>query len=309
MKKENQKQFAFPYQEKDFFKNLLDHSFDGIYFVDSERKILYWNKGAEAISGYRGSEVTGSYCHDHVLQHTNKNGKNLCLDGCPLLDAIREDRPVRIKYYLHHRSGKRVPVESQISPVKNAGGDTIGAIATFRDVVAFEALEKANNKIKKLIGIDPLTRVANRRKVFETLKQEMIRSQRYHSGLSMIMVDIDHFKKVNDRHGHLTGDRVLKAVAKILKRYTRKSDLVGRYGGEEFLLILPQSNKKQATIVAEKLRAAISAYRFKGLSDPLHASFGVTVLKRTDDLDELVARVDSALYQAKKDGRNRVCFL
>ncbi len=154
-----------------------------------------------------------------------------------------------------------MPVESQISPVKNAGGDTIGAIATFRDVVAFEALEKANNKIKKLIGIDPLTRVANRRKVFETLKQEMIRSQRYHSGLSMIMVDIDHFKKVNDRHGHLTGDRVLKAVAKILKRYTRKSDLVGRYGGEGVLLILPPSHKKKATHVGGKLRGATPPYR------------------------------------------------
>jgi len=306
MIEKKQKQFAFPYQEKDFFKNLLDHSFDGIYFVDSERKILYWNKGAEEISGYRDGNVIGFYCYDHILQHTNKNGKNLCLDGCPLVEAIKEDHPVRIKFYLHHRSGKRVPVESQVSPVKNVEGDTIGAIATFRDVVAYEALEKANSKIKKLIGIDPLTRIANRRRVFETLKHEMIRSQRYHTGLSLIMVDIDHFKKVNDRYGHLVGDRVLKVVAKILKRYTRKSDLVGRYGGEEFLLILPQSNRKQATIVAEKLRTAISSYKFKGISDPLHASFGVTVLKRTDDLDGLVARVDDALYRAKKDGRNKV---
>ncbi len=165
--------------------------------------------------------------------------------------------------------------------------------------------KRTEEEIHALATTDSLTGLTNRRAFTAILEREIDRARRYGSNLALIMYDIDHFKSVNDRHGHDVGDHILQAVTELVTKKVRTVDVVARWGGEEFMALLPASDLAAATIVAEKLRAAIAGHRFETLGT-LTASFGVTALKSDDSLNTLSKRVDDALYQAKENGRNRV---
>ncbi|MBC7294126.1 MAG: diguanylate cyclase [Thermoleophilia bacterium] len=167
-------------------------------------------------------------------------------------------------------------------------------------------LRKAQKRIEELSRQDPLTGVANRRRLDEVLTAEVERSRRYGQPLSVIMVDLDHFKDINDTHGHIVGDKVLQAAAEVFGRETRLTDLVGRYGGEEFLLILPNTSLDEAEAVAERLRASLEKLEQDFRPEPLTASLGVAQWCPGDRPADLVHRADKALYEAKQAGRNRV---
>ncbi|SNR87198.1 sensor domain-containing diguanylate cyclase [Desulfurobacterium atlanticum] len=169
-------------------------------------------------------------------------------------------------------------------------------------------LEEKNRKIKILAETDSLTGLYNRRKIFERLEEEIARCERYGNPLSVIIFDIDFFKKVNDTYGHLIGDKVLKEIAKILKSNTRKPDIAGRYGGEEFIIILPHTDTEGAIKLAEKIRKLIENHNF-GIGRKITISAGVTSYIPRDTVDSLISRADQALYKAKAEGRSRVCSL
>lgn len=175
------------------------------------------------------------------------------------------------------------------------------------------ALKKANSKLAKLSAIDGLTGVYNRRHFDEILQKEYLRAVRHQHPLSLIMIDIDHFKDYNDIFGHQAGDACLKLVSNELKRVVHRShDLVARYGGEEFAVILPETNQAAATLLANALQVKVMALQVKHpVSDGNNVvtiSLGVAgkIPERDVDPDSLVAHADQALYQSKADGRNRV---
>ncbi len=155
---------------------------------------------------------------------------------------------------------------------------------------------------------DPLTGLGNRRAYQKRIEEELSRFDRYQTPLALVVCDLDHFKQINDTHGHLAGDRVLRVVAQLLLRLTRKSDFVGRYGGEEFVVLLPNTNEKTAYLVAEKLRSSLEKLPFEsgGRKIPVTMSMGLTQAREGDTPDKLFQRADKLLYQAKKAGRNRV---
>ncbi|MCG9677217.1 GGDEF domain-containing protein [Vibrio sp. Isolate24] len=154
---------------------------------------------------------------------------------------------------------------------------------------------------------DELTQLYNRRALEELLPREVARSSRHRQPLSLLLLDIDHFKKINDTYGHQAGDRVLRTMGKLLILQTRKDDLSFRYGGEEFLVLLPNTDTENAVIVAEKLREAIKkAKMLPSNVDFCTASFGVTQFNGSDDWQSAIERADQALYSAKENGRNQV---
>jgi len=167
-------------------------------------------------------------------------------------------------------------------------------------------------EVKQLSLTDPLTRLSNRHHFHEELEREFSRSRRHDLNLSLIMIDIDHFKRLNDAYGHLQGDAILKELAKLLKDTFRDSDILGRFGGEEFSIILPMTNGTEAMISAERLRKKVEEHSFPCQFKPLKltVSLGVSHYPRegVENPDELIKRADEALYRAKKEGRNRVCW-
>jgi diguanylate cyclase (GGDEF)-like protein len=167
-------------------------------------------------------------------------------------------------------------------------------------------LEK--EKFERLSSIDALTGIANRRHLQQRLAEELARSQRASQVLSVVLLDVDHFKQINDRYGHQAGDAVLVEMAGRLNKVLRQEDVLGRWGGEEFLIVLPGLDCMRARVVAERLRAAVSMARFEwgAQSMAVTISIGVDQIAVSDSIDTLVSRADLHLYEAKSAGRNRV---
>ncbi|MCX8026287.1 MAG: diguanylate cyclase [Thermodesulfovibrionales bacterium] len=166
-------------------------------------------------------------------------------------------------------------------------------------------LKAALQKISTLAITDKLTQIYNRLKIEESLSNEIERARRYNSIFSIILIDIDHFKRVNDEHGHIVGDKVLVEFAKILSNRIRKTDICGRWGGEEFILICPHTNLEEAFNIAKDLQKTIIQYNFFSVGK-ITASFGISTFSHDDTSDSLIKRADDALYQAKNGGRNRI---
>jgi diguanylate cyclase (GGDEF)-like protein len=183
------------------------------------------------------------------------------------------------------------------------------AMALFvRNAVDRLRLAGLNDELERLVGVDALTGLSNRRQIADDLTRAVSAARRHDTSLSILLIDIDHFKAINDTHGHQAGDEALAAIARAMERALRREDLVGRWGGEEFLAILPATDLDGAIIVAERIRADIA--RLEILTDEsravgLSASVGVACAS-LDGVDELLERADSALYVAKQAGRNRV---
>lgn len=169
-----------------------------------------------------------------------------------------------------------------------------------------EIVDERTQKLQYLADFDELTGIYNRRKFNECLEREMNSARRYHQPLSLVMCDIDFFKNVNDTHGHDEGDQVLKSFADIFRQNLRKSDVYARWGGEEFIILMTQTDIATATKVADKLRQIISNTNFGKDIQQLTASFGVSQLYDTEKTSPLIKRADKALYEAKHSGRNCV---
>lgn len=173
-----------------------------------------------------------------------------------------------------------------------------------------EELQRANQQLHTMATTDPLTGMMNRRRMLDFLDYEATRMKRTDNAYSVLMCDIDHFKSVNDTYGHETGDVILKKVAAVLLEEVREQDKAARWGGEEFLLLLPETAGEGALTLAEKLRAAVAALETEVNGELLRVTmtFGAAVSHKEIDFDEVIRRADSALYEGKEGGRDR-CFL
>ncbi len=171
-------------------------------------------------------------------------------------------------------------------------------------------LEESKRFLKEQANTDPLTRLANRRNFFQAASRDMAQMQRQNEHFSLIMIDIDHFKKINDTYGHQTGDYILVELSKVLSSAVREVDTLARIGGEEFVVASPHTNRLAAIVLSERLRksAESTEFVFEGNNIPVTISLGIaTMTKGGDDIDKLLAVADSRLYIAKQKGRNRIC--
>lgn len=179
-----------------------------------------------------------------------------------------------------------------------------------------QAIEQAradNARLEALAHTDPLTLLLNRRALTVRTITELDRVRRYNSPLTMLMVDLDHFKQINDTYGHLVGDDVLRGISTILQNSVRTVDMVARFGGEEFVIVMPETDERGAVRFAERIRKRVEDYKFiasDGARIPVTVSIGVAIFPApyVDTIDDLFARADAAMYQAKASGRNRVCL-
>lgn len=176
-----------------------------------------------------------------------------------------------------------------------------------------DALKERNQRLEELSNTDPLTQLANRRQLMRVLVQEFQRSFRGGHPLSLVMIDIDHFKSINDTYGHQQGDEVLKVLAETLRSQLRDYDLASRFGGEEFAMVLPETDPLHATQVAERIREVVANLKFGGVLEKLKMTVSLGVATYPDDaikgIEDLIRLADDALYAAKREGRNRVVFV
>jgi len=209
---------------------------------------------------------------------------------------------------------RRTPEQPGFGPadLEFAQAVITAAVAVIQRAQVVETTMADNARLEQLAQTDPLTQLLNRRALTERIATEMERALRYDATLALLMIDLDHFKRVNDTHGHLVGDDVLRDMGELLRGMIRTNDIVARYGGEEFLVLLPETDDAGAEVFAERIRQAVEAASFArdAMTEPLRmtCSIGVALFPaaRVETAEDLLARADSALYRAKADGRNRV---
>jgi diguanylate cyclase (GGDEF)-like protein/PAS domain S-box-containing protein len=295
-----------------FYRDLLDHLSDGVYFTDSERRITYWNKAAEQLTGYSKEEVLGRSCRDSILMHVDETGRQLCLTGCPLAQTMEDRRPREQEVYLRTKEGHRLPVLVKASPIIGPGGEIKGAVEIFSSNSAKTQILERLAEMERNALIDTLTGISNRRHMEIHLQSRLEEFRRHRWIFGILFIDVDNFKRINDRYGHSIGDKVLRMVGQTLNASSRYFDQVGRWGGEEFLAVIVNVGMDRLAEIAERFRILVER---SALPDPeqedevgVTISLGGTEVQPGDTVDSIVKRADQKLYLAKQSGRNRVCL-
>lgn len=260
--------------------------------TDTTGIITYVSDALCRATGYTKEELIGQ--PQNIFRHPD-TPKEVFAD---MWHTIQSGKNWKGEFANLRKNGTTYWIEAFISPIFNKKGQIEGYSA-FR----YDITDKKH--IEKLSITDQLTKVSNRLFLDNIYEKELNQAKRYGNVFSLIMVDIDYFKQVNDLHGHALGDQVLYAVAQILQKYVRESDYLGRWGGEEFLIICPHTSSKHANLLAEKLRREISGYVFeKDIRKT--CSFGISQYEKGDQALDTLQRADKALYEAKEQGRDRV---
>ncbi|MFI0433316.1 MAG: sensor domain-containing diguanylate cyclase [Candidatus Nanopelagicales bacterium] len=291
--------------EEQFYMRVLDQVTDGVYFVTPERIITYWNGGAERITGFDAEEVLGRSCSDGLLRHVNEAGRQLCIHGCPLAGVMRDGHPRSADVFLHHKDGYRVAVRVQGSPLRDVTGAITGSVEVFsqrRPNPYAEASAESSDP-----SADPVTGIVTRR-LGERYLEQLSEGQQGRDGFAVIFADVDRFKSINDAYGHAVGDQALRMVARSLSNALSRSDVPIRWGGDEFVVVLPGADEASAVATAERIRMLVENSWFFVGDDQVRAtvSVGLTVAPVSLDGFEAVGRADRQMYAAKAAGGNRV---
>lgn len=230
----------------------------------------------------------------------------MCLGRCPFIDALNAGRRTECELFLRHKDGHRMAVNVRVAPLTNARGEIVGAIQVFRDLSRIRAIERRATELERLAFRDFLTGMPNRRYTDHKVYQAVEDCNRFARAYGVLMIDLDGFKKINDNYGHLAGDALLKAISKSLILGLRSNDIIGRWGGEEFLVLAADANLETLAELAERCRLLVAgcSVNWNGGTVRVTASLGATMLRQGDTADAAVDRADALMYASKRKGGN-----
>lgn len=291
-----------------FYKELLDHMSDGVYFVDRERRILYWNDGATRLTGYTSEELVGRRCDDDTLNHVDPSGCALCKVGCPLTASIADGGMHQGNVFLRHKQGRRVPVNVRVQPIRGEDGSILGAVEIFSDDSARLDARRKTQAMERLAFLDQLTQLPNRRFLDMSLKTAWNEFEVHHDPFGVLLIDLDRFKQINDTFGHCGGDQALQEAAKTLTGSLRPTDVVGRWGGDEFLAIVRNVDGPALKELAERCVCMVSQTvipNSDGIPIALSISVGGALAQPGAGIEQLILRADERMYRSKANGRDR----
>ena len=289
-------------------EQIIENLSDGVYFVNRDREIEYWNRGANRITGYTPDEVVGRHCYDNILNHVDDAGRVLCYSRCPLVAAMEDGQVHEATIFLRHREGHRLPVRMRAAPIRDENGEIIGASEVFADATGAQDTRREMDELKRLAFVDELTGLGNRRHTEGILAAHLDSLARHGWAFGILVADIDHFKEINDRHGHAVGDVALRIVGRTIVNANRSEDFVGRWGGDEFVIVVAGADPAGLQAAADRIRALVarSRVRHDGVDLPIAISLGGAMARPDDTIQALFTRADQALYGAKAAGRDRV---
>ncbi len=292
----------------DFYKTIVEEMDEGLYFVDMNRVITYWNKAAERITGFNAEEVIGRPCHENILNHVDDQGRQLCHGMCPLAYTLLDTQHREADVFLHHKNGARVPVHIKISPIIDDKGVVIGALELFSDNSSFLEMNTLVEELRRKALFDPLTKTGNRDYTNQFIDLRINEFHRYGWPFGVIFFDIDDFKHINDSFSHQVGDAVLSNAATTIMNTIRSFDFVGRIGGEEFIVIVRNIDIVQLEKRAQMMRMLVAEtfFEYEKNHIAITVSGGATMMHEDDTRDSLIHRADTLMYKSKQNGKNRI---
>ena len=286
------------HDSQDRYRALFENTMDAVALVSPGGLLLEANPAYLALFGYTHEDIGTLNVEE---QYVNEEERTAFLEWMATHDSVVDE-----EVHLKKRDGTVMNCLRNVFVRRDDGGNIIGEQSVIRDVTQ---QKRAYDELECLARYDTLTGLLNRRAVLERLEEWLRHVERYGGAFCVIMLDLDHFKRVNDDYGHQVGDHVLAQTAEVLRQGLRQTDIVGRYGGEEFLVVLPHSDCSGARVVAERIRKHMERTVMadgKAKTFSITVSLGIGERFRGDGVDTLVGRADKALYLAKANGRNRV---
>lgn len=293
------------------FRYIIDHMSIGAYLVRPDRKILYWNHAAEQITGYSEKWIVGKTCPESQLLHLNKDGVPLCETFCPLLRTLETGKAHREKLWARHKDNYRILLEVIMIPIRDKTGNIIGAAELF-DRVSKE--QYSENMVKSLYDAathDPVSGLSGRRYMENYLKYKISEYRLFNIPFAVLFMDIDEFHQFNNLHGHDAGDRVLKTFGDAVSAGLRGTDVLGRWGGDEFLAVASVREPKDVQGLVNRMRAITQHLHVQsrtGETLSIRLSVGITIVREQDDADSIVDRADQYMYRAKKDSSGNAYY-
>lgn len=287
-------------EDDNFFKVLFDNIDTIIFSLNEKNEILSINKAFTKILNLSKEDVFLKRYYDFFSCINFKN-KIYCERYCNKCRIPNFDNKDLVFVYENKSSKKK-----HFFTFQNKGISSKGNKINFIILNEISSLFEKNKKLENLCSIDDLTGLYNRRFILKRLEYEINLSNIYKESLSLIILDIDNFKEINDKFGHLVGDKVLIQGAELIKKSLRSSDYVGRIGGEEFIVILPKTGIEQAYVYAEKIRKNIYEYNYESYCKKVSISGGLASYKAEQSLEDFINKTDKLLYKAKNSGKNRI---
>lgn len=297
------------------------------FVIDRDHKVIHWNRAMEKLTGMAAGDVVGTTEHwraFHVSKRatiadlvigTLREGEAAAFFEGTFRKSALDESACETEDYFPSIGGQGRWLICTAAPIQDAEGNVLGAVASVQDITerkkTEDNLRESEQKYKEMSITDSLTKLFNSRHFFQKMKMEIERSERYRHPLSVMLLDIDDFKKYNDTYGHLEGDNALAVIAEMIRKNLRSTDTGFRFGGEEFTVILPETDIDEALEVAERLRKNIANAWLAPLSKLktcVTASIGVTRHVPGELTSSVIGRTDRAMYAAKEKGKNRVCF-
>lgn len=289
------------------YKYLLDSISEGICIVDQNGIITYWNKGAEALTGYKDSELVGRCCKGSVLMYVDGNGVNSCERDCLAVKSFINGGMHTMEVYVRHKDGYRVPVVVRTAPIKNADGQIVGAVEEIRDNKSKVEYTHKIEDLEKCALLDPLTGVMKKFGLEMNLRSVFGVMNRYGWSYGIFFIDVGDLKKITDVYGCDIGNNVLKMVAKTLTNSVRAVDVVGRWGNKEFMVIAMNVSEDHLNSIANKIRTLIaqSGYSVGNEIVRVTASVCATMALPNDTVSSLLKRIEQLMEHSRAaDGSN-----
>ncbi len=291
-----------------YYKQMLDNLSEAVYCVDKERRILYWNKAAEQLTGYSPEDVIGCLCKEGPLEHVDSENNLLCDNGCPLQVCIAEEKPQEALVFVAHKDGRRIPITVKTNAVYDQNGDVTGAIETFSDASEMLQIKEMNIELRQQTHLDYLTGIPNKQAFMDAMDREWFRFNRYNTPFSVLALDVDFFKHFNEAYGRTMGDKILQWLVTRLRASLRRADIIGRIDGDKFMVLLSFSNRKSTMKVATMVMDMVRNEPCLDLPIAMTVSVGAVTVEENETLENVIDRVDKALARSKEMGRNQVTF-
>jgi diguanylate cyclase (GGDEF)-like protein/PAS domain S-box-containing protein len=293
----------------DFYREILDNLYDGIFFVDTNGLITYWNRGAASLTGFSAADVQGrNYCD--IFKPLDKHGNHLCeSSSCPIRRVLESSQINEVEAYVCHKEGHLLPISIRIAPVREVDCHFVVAVEIHSSSSPRYAMRQRLEELQEMAMHDPLTGIANRRFVEISLAARLEELKRYNFPFAIMFTDVDNFKQINDTHGHNVGDRILKMVSATLAHSLRSFDVIGRWGGEEFVTLLVNIQPEDLFSLTDRLRRLVERSMLtleNGETIGVTISIGATIARVVDTTDSLIERADKLMYESKRRGRNLV---
>ncbi len=289
--------------------SLLQNLPMGAYYVDQNRKICFWNRAAEQITGYSAEDVEGLRCQSTPLSHIDLSGKPLCCVGCPLYATLADGKHRQERVFVHHKKGHPVLVNLNIFPILE-DGRIAGAVEYFTPDTTQIFEDDIVGKLSSAAMQDALTHLPNRRYLESFLQYNLTENRRHTSPFAVLFADVDDFSKINNTYGHGAGDAVLTSVAEAMRQNIARCDLAGRWGGEEFLGVYHISSPDDCVKIAEdfcnKVRHTSIHFHDQVISTTI--SIGITAVRPGDSMESIVERADHLMYKAKESGKDQIAY-